>query len=1792
MPSLFDIGKSGLQAYRQSLAVTGQNIANINTDGYKKRQTALEEVTGAGGGVTEISDQTGLGVRVEDIKRAFDQFLVDKVRQTQSLYQKADTYLDEVEALENLLLPSDANLSNAIGEFFSSLQQIAAAPDDQAPRIISIEKGKDLAGQFNLYSDRIDRLQDQILNKAKNAITSVNLLSKQISAINAKLLASGGAGNSSNALLDQRDLLIDQLSEVCQISVNYINKGAAQIRLGNTGSGPVIVEPESAVSSGANQSPSTIPIDIIKQGNRLQPVVGTGNVATNQIQGGIIAGLVDSYALADDTLKEIDALAELLSEKFNEINMSGLNLDGKKGAQMFSVSSLEAIENPTNRSNVGVAVFVTDPNKITSDEYNVIYDQKTDLWTLTAPTLKSSPTGTTTVETEGFKLSFFGNPLDGDEFSIIPTSAAKGMNFLLSRPQDIAAAASSLVSSSSSNTGSSKLEEIALINEENKTTLKNLNSVFSNGLSPVTASEFSVDGGAAIIPAGTSSVNLSSYGAQPELQFGLSASDITTATSFSVTLADSSSLTVDLTGVSTIEEIANVLNRSRDVSGNAHTFRTLGLFASGGGSTLTIASNNQNFSSGSISSGTTINGNINNPSITNASQIQIFTREGRHLSGTVLSDSEIAEYLTEENGFTKHLEYRADYLNGTGTENYRGIEASRSTTGGNYVISYGANGAAASAQRAATEVPSSHVTSAYTLTVNSTTTNKSVDISVPIESSAGYVAGLINSNASTLGVEASAVTRIKFPPPKRDGTISFSLKSKPGVNNSAPISASVLSTNLTNLANTINNFSGRTGVTANLSSDKKHLILENKDGDDIEISNFSSPDILTKDTTSLGSSSSNTITYTGHGFSTGDKVIYKAGGTALTNLTSGTTYYAIKIDDNNFRLATSSSNATSGTAITVGGAGGSTTDKFSNPLSIEVLKNDYLSFSTPVSVEIDGGGYTAARFSGELQLESSSAISTSNDGGSTTVTGTQNSFKDGFYDIVSSSTGEVKTIKPLVLDGDFSAGHPDGISASSAIISYGLSIPATGTGTSFSGTLDISKRDNLSASEVAKEIAEELRTNSPSIEILGKSLADIPEDGSSFRINHDGLTYTLTMKNGEVEIAGGEKDLLTAYFEDADPITINTTGLNATQTITSTEHGLETGDAIKYNAAEKVTVDTTQFSSTVTITAPNHGFSTQDPIVYKAGSSLPISGLTDGTTYYAIRVDANSFKLATTSVNAGGGTALTITGGTGGSVTDTFSSPRAGLTDGQTYYAIKVDEHNFKIASTYTLATNSSPSPLTIGTGNVGGNSADTFDPGKNLYISAGKTISASQFSFPVDSSNDTNALNFGLQPTEVETTITGSEITTPAGSETTHFHITIDGNTAPIGVFVRSNSKTINTTGVGGSSTTLTSTGHGFKTGDKILYTAGGTALNGLTNGTSYFAKVIDANTFSLASSFTNATESPETLLSFGGGNGHAGDAFSTVYAQAYLNDNKSTPASSIGISAEINQVSDTKAQISIIKEADKNNVTINTVDFGDGATAENYGFKTNQTRLNVLDDEIRVQSFSTDYKSASAVDVGVPTNSVKSLIGNNLTLKNLPPEDLIILMTGGGAKKIAAEYGEITPPVDTSEINLIIDSSNNKKVELFDSDTGHSIATRLIPDDGIITAVNKTLKFTGEASVKDSFSISNNKDGVGDNRNILQMIELQESDVNGPNSGSFQDIFNANVAEIGSTVRSGKLSVQDAEASRDEAKALEDERAGVSLDEEAASLIQFQQAFSANARIIQTARELFDSLMMVVSK
>ena len=96
MASLFEIGKTGVQAYRQALSVTGQNIANINTDGYNKRSADLEEVPSVQGGVTNVPDQSGLGVRVNQVRRSFDAFLTSNLRDTNGDFERLDTYVDKL----------------------------------------------------------------------------------------------------------------------------------------------------------------------------------------------------------------------------------------------------------------------------------------------------------------------------------------------------------------------------------------------------------------------------------------------------------------------------------------------------------------------------------------------------------------------------------------------------------------------------------------------------------------------------------------------------------------------------------------------------------------------------------------------------------------------------------------------------------------------------------------------------------------------------------------------------------------------------------------------------------------------------------------------------------------------------------------------------------------------------------------------------------------------------------------------------------------------------------------------------------------------------------------------------------------------------------------------------------------------------------------------------------------------------------------------------------------------------------------------------------------------------------------------------------------------------------------------------------------------------------------------------------------------------------------------------------------------------------------------------------------
>ena len=76
---------------------------------------------------TSLANQTGLGVRVTDINRSFDQYLLDRSRSATASFEKLDVFVRQLRQLENMLLPDKGNLGAQIASFFDSLRSSSVA---------------------------------------------------------------------------------------------------------------------------------------------------------------------------------------------------------------------------------------------------------------------------------------------------------------------------------------------------------------------------------------------------------------------------------------------------------------------------------------------------------------------------------------------------------------------------------------------------------------------------------------------------------------------------------------------------------------------------------------------------------------------------------------------------------------------------------------------------------------------------------------------------------------------------------------------------------------------------------------------------------------------------------------------------------------------------------------------------------------------------------------------------------------------------------------------------------------------------------------------------------------------------------------------------------------------------------------------------------------------------------------------------------------------------------------------------------------------------------------------------------------------------------------------------------------------------------------------------------------------------------------------------------------------------------------------------------------------------------
>jgi len=130
-------------------------------------------------------------------------------------------------------------------------------------------------------------------------------------------------------------------------------------------------------------------------------------------------------------------------------------------------------------------------------------------------------------------------------------------------------------------------------------------------------------------------------------------------------------------------------------------------------------------------------------------------------------------------------------------------------------------------------------------------------------------------------------------------------------------------------------------------------------------------------------------------------------------------------------------------------------------------------------------------------------------------------------------------------------------------------------------------------------------------------------------------------------------------------------------------------------------------------------------------------------------------------------------------------------------------------------------------------------------------------------------------------------------------------------------------------------------------------------------------------------------------------------------------------------------------------------------------------------------------------------------------------------------------------------------------------------------------ITFNGLTFQISGTPADGDSFTLSNNTSGVADNRNALLLGRLQTTPTVAGGSANYQSAYSQMVSQVGNDTREIEVQSQAQEILVKTATDAEQAFSGVNLDEEAANLVRFQQAYQASAKVLQIATELFDQIL-----
>ena len=372
MVDILSIGSGAVNAYRQALSTTSNNIANVNTPGYSRRELLIGESFPVEEGIFSF----GSGAQAEAVGRAYDEFIERALRDATSELEVNEPVIEYTNRIVDIMGTESVSLANAMDAFFNSAEQLSTDPKSAPLRTEFLNSGEVVAARFNDIALQIDTIAKESEVAFRRSVEELNALSTQLLKVNQQLNRKATVLDQPPSMLDQRDAILRDMSALVKLGVTELPSGQVIVNLGGSGRGFEIVTPTASKDIGTFSSDKTGGTDlrlILDPYGAKRPLPGA--------PGGSIGG---AMAFRSEVLRPVrvglDHLASSFAKEANQVHRSGLDAEGDFGGDLFRTSTSFVANLDTANGAVSAWAKVTDPTIAPTEALEFIYREASESW--------------------------------------------------------------------------------------------------------------------------------------------------------------------------------------------------------------------------------------------------------------------------------------------------------------------------------------------------------------------------------------------------------------------------------------------------------------------------------------------------------------------------------------------------------------------------------------------------------------------------------------------------------------------------------------------------------------------------------------------------------------------------------------------------------------------------------------------------------------------------------------------------------------------------------------------------------------------------------------------------------------------------------------------------------------------------------------------------------------------------------------------------------------------------------------------------------------------------------------------------------------------------------------------------------------------------------------------------------------------------------------------------------------------------------------------------------------------